>query len=98
MKKGFLDGYKTYDTTNGFGNIQEWVAEFQSRMGVNEAISIIGNDPMIIFGVVNTWEEVLKKFRELAKKYHPDVNEKDTKKEMQKVEAAFVLLKKRFNK
>ena len=23
-KKGFLDGYKTYDTSQGFGSIKDW--------------------------------------------------------------------------
>ena len=43
-KKGFLDGYKTYDTSNGFGDESQWKEAFNQRMGYGEAKTILSND------------------------------------------------------
>lgn len=32
QKKGFADGYKTYDTSNGYGNSSQWQNRFEARM------------------------------------------------------------------
>lgn len=32
MNKGFLDGYKTYDTSGGFGSPLQWTDAFEFRM------------------------------------------------------------------
>jgi hypothetical protein len=42
MKKGFLDGYKTYDTTTGHGGTAEWQKAFSSKMGLDEARLALG--------------------------------------------------------
>jgi hypothetical protein len=44
-KKGFLDGYKTYDTTTGHGTSAEWRKVFAERMGLEEARSSLGLSP-----------------------------------------------------
>jgi hypothetical protein len=37
MKKGFLDGYRTYDASDGHGDAAEWQRLFVERMGLDEA-------------------------------------------------------------
>jgi hypothetical protein len=41
-KRGFLDGYRTYDTSNGHGGATEWRKAFTERMGLDEARSELG--------------------------------------------------------
>lgn len=41
-KKGFLDGYKTYDESAGRGSTTEWRQMFATRMGLEEARSALG--------------------------------------------------------
>ena len=36
-KKDFMGGYKTYDTSNGFGSAKEWRSSFSERMSKEEA-------------------------------------------------------------
>lgn len=95
-KKGFLDGYKTYDTSNGFGNESEWKDAFNQRMGYGEAKTILSNDdPYSILGLVYgaTLSEIKTAYRKLAKIWHPDVNkEYDTTEKMQKIIAAYTIL------
>jgi hypothetical protein len=42
MKKGFLDGYKTYDDSAGRGSVHEWQKTFTERMGLDEARKALG--------------------------------------------------------
>ncbi len=42
MKKGFLDGYKTYDTSTGHGSTAEWQRAFSAKMGLEEARKALG--------------------------------------------------------
>jgi len=42
MKKGFLDGYKTYDEGSGHGSAAEWQQVFARRMGLDEARRTLG--------------------------------------------------------
>jgi hypothetical protein len=43
-KSSFLSGYKTYDTSKGYGNANEWQEAFRARMTSEDAERIIGED------------------------------------------------------
>ena len=76
-KKGFLDGYKTYDTSEGFGNEFEWKKNFNRRMSSDEMANILKNQRMTpaqileITGIY-TFEHVKAQFRKLIMLNHPD--------------------------
>jgi DnaJ-domain-containing protein 1 len=95
-KKGFMDGYKSYDTSNGFGDENQWKDAFNERMGYGEAKVILSNDdPYSILGLAfgATLAEIKKAFRALAMKFHPDKNpDCDTTAKMQKIIAAYTIL------
>ena len=79
MPKGFLDGYKTYDTSKGFGSTKKWKASFNARMNSDEAKEILAAEsdtPHQILGVSNSAskEEIKKAFRALISEWHPDKN------------------------
>lgn len=98
-KRGFLDGYKTYDTSQGFASRREWVNSFRERLGFEKATEVLGEkDPMTLFGLTAsaTWEEIVSTYLKLAMKNHPDKG--GDKVVMQKINAAFEVLKKRFGK
>ncbi|ULT38720.1 hypothetical protein KRR40_26975 [Niabella defluvii] len=40
-KKGFLEGYKTYDTTDGFGHASQWRSAFRERMSKEQATEVL---------------------------------------------------------
>jgi hypothetical protein len=42
MKKGFIDGYKTYDASAGHGSTAEWQKLFAKKMGLDEARQALG--------------------------------------------------------
>jgi hypothetical protein len=75
-KKGFLDGYKTYDTSNGHGSVKEWQSAFESRMNYKvltikeceENKSIID----ILYDCKDA-KELQKTYHKLMMKYHPDI-------------------------
>lgn len=95
-KKGFMDGYKTYDTSNGYGNESEWKQAFNQRMGFDEAKTILSNDdPYSILGILvgATFAEIKKAYRQMAMKWHPDRNPGvNTTEKMQKIIAAYTFL------
>jgi DnaJ-domain-containing protein 1 len=96
-KKGFMDGYKTYNPeVEGYGNEDQWNAAFKHRMGWDEAKTILNNDDAYsILGIVfgSTFAEIKSAFRKMAMKYHPDRNPGvDTTEKMQKIIAAYTLL------
>ena len=95
-KKGFMDGYKSYDTTNGYGDSSQWKQAFNQRMGFDEAKTILSNDdPYSILGLAfnATLAQIKKAFREMAMKWHPDKNPGyDTTEKMQKIIAAYTFL------
>jgi preprotein translocase subunit Sec63 len=67
--------YKTYDTTNGFGNPDEWKTNFNQRMKNEDAELILKErDPYLILGVSrnDTLQFIKKVFRKLALANHPD--------------------------
>lgn len=79
MAKDFMSGYKTYDTSNGFGNRRKWQESFNDRMTSDEATVIMGQQketPEIILGVSSsdTIEQIKSAFKKLIMKWHPDKN------------------------
>lgn len=97
-KKGFLDGYEMYDTSQGFGSAREWRSEFNKRMSKEEAEVILDNDdPYYILGLrrPSTKAEIKSAYKRLAMKWHPDRNPEDAlnaTKMMQKINAAYAYL------
>ena len=85
-KKGFLDGYKTYDPqVEGYGDAASWRSEFKWRMGLDAAREAVGSkSPLaILFGeflptgwsartFADQWTEIKSQYRTLAKQFHPD--------------------------
>jgi DnaJ-class molecular chaperone len=100
LGKGFLDGYKTYDTRNGYGNPKQWRNAFDQRMNPEEAEAVLSaqaQSPHEILGIQAnaTAEEIKKAFRKRIMEWHPDKNQNrtDEAKEMsQKIIAAYSLL------
>ena len=96
-KKGFMDGYKTYNpNVEGYGDDTQWNNAFKYRMGWDEAKTILNNDDAYsILGILvtATLAEIKTAFRKMAMKYHPDKNPNiDTTEKMQKIIAAYTFL------
>jgi DnaJ-class molecular chaperone len=96
-KKGFMDGYKTYDpTVEGYGDATQWKQAFNQRMGYDEAKNILSNeDPYMILEIVigASLAEIKKAYRRMAMLWHPDRNPGvDTTEKMQKIIAAYTFL------
>lgn len=80
MKKGFLDGYKTYDTSQGFGNPKDWQKAFYQRMNVDEAKALLKDQPGSPYSILGvsqeaTEQEIKRAFRQLMMQWHPDKNQ-----------------------
>lgn len=60
-------------------------------MNYNEACKILG------VTTTDTLEDIKKKHKKLARKYHPDINSKDTTKIMQQINLAFEFLSMNYN-
>lgn len=102
-KKGFMDGYRTYDTSKGFGNANEWRAAFNERMGVEQAKEFLGSkDPLGILGlnVGATWDEVEKAYKKMARLHHPDRNigNPEAADMMKQINAAYEILENQYGK
>jgi len=99
-KKGFLDGYKTYDTAHGFGSPKDWRNAFNQRFSTGEAESIISaqeQTPHAILGVSRqaTKAEIKQAFRTLIMEWHPDKNQhrvQEAEERSKKIIAAYSLL------
>lgn len=80
MAKGFLDGYKTYDTNDGYGNARKWRSGFKERMSKEDAEKILSDqdkNPYEILGVLpsDSAATIKKAFRKLISEWHPDLNQ-----------------------
>lgn len=78
-KRGILDGYKTYDTANGFGSADEWQKSFYKRMTGEEAQQIVRDNDQSPFAILeiaanSTLEQIKAAFRKLIMIWHPDKN------------------------
>jgi DnaJ-class molecular chaperone len=77
-KKGFLDGYRTYDPEKeGYGSPEKWRAAFRHRMGVEEARKVFAGKsygPWKVIGVSegSPWGVVKSAYRRLSMACHPD--------------------------
>lgn len=99
-RKGFLDGYKTYDTSNGYGNAKKWRSSFNERFSEKEAENILKYEqqtPYQILGVLPsaTAAEIKKAFRKLISEWHPDFNQhriEEAEEMSKKIIAAYSLL------
>lgn len=70
-----FDRYKTYDDSQGRGNVDQWRSAFNTRMNLDEAKKIVrDNDPLIILGLVEMPDLATLKnvFRKLMMQNHPD--------------------------
>lgn len=98
--RDFLGGYKTYDTSKGFGNPNEWQETFYQRMTGGEARKVLDGSntaPWKILGVAKnaTGKEIKTAFRRLLMKWHPDRNpdKQDEANEMtRKIIAAYTIM------
>jgi hypothetical protein len=105
-KKGFLDGYKTYNpNTEGYGNPDDWRSDFFNRLGIDKAIEVLGkDDPLRILEISNinpTWEEISRNYRKMILRWHPDKNPnnyEESLKMAKQVIAAFEVLEQRYKK
>lgn len=104
-KKGFLEGYKTYDpTVEGYGTPDQWRNVFFERLGIEKAHEILQEeDPLSVLGIASkkpTWNDVLKAFRKKVLEWHPDrnPNNEEALTMSKKVIAAFEILERRYGK
>lgn len=100
-RKGFLDGYKTYEPeAEGYGSPSQWKHAFRKRMSREEATVILDeDDPFALLGLHAKGPvpmSVLKKmYRIQAIKWHPDKNPENIDEataKMQKINAAYDFL------
>jgi DnaJ-domain-containing protein 1 len=74
-KKGFLEGYKTYDTSHGFGSSSQWKSAFEERMN----LGVVKNSDRLqykhivekLFSIKNA-DELKKAYYKLMMIHHPD--------------------------
>jgi len=100
MAKGFLDGYKTYDTRNGFGNAKKWRENMRERMTNEDAEKIMQSQrdsPNTILGIseTSTLAEIKRAFRLKIREWHPDKNHhriKEAEEMSKKIIAAYTIL------
>ena len=105
-KKGFLEGYKTYNPEQeGYGSPFEWREAFFQRFGLDKANELLGQeDPLVVLGITTpnpSWEEITSRFRRLILACHPDRNPDNVEESLEKskkVIAAFEVLEARYNK
>lgn len=79
MPKEFLDGYKTYDTSGGFGHAQKWRSAFYDRLNKQEATKILSESGVTPYTLLEidpeaTQAEIKKAFRKKIWQWHPDKN------------------------
>ena len=77
MARAFMDGYRTYNASDGHGSPDEWREAFSQRMGLDEATRILGDDkPLAVLGLRTgaTRDDIKRAYRREAMKWHPDRN------------------------
>jgi DnaJ-domain-containing protein 1 len=90
--------YKQYDTSNGFGNRDQWRESFHARMGTEEAERIIKDQPETPHSILGvkfgaTIPEIKAAFKKLIMQWHPDRNSSLEAHAMtQKIIAAYTIL------
>ena len=98
--KDIFAKYKTYDTSNGFGNPEEWFNTFKQRFTTEEARKIVENDSIeSLLGITKrnyTFEHAQSCFRKKIMDIHPDRG--GSEEEAKKVLAAWEVLRSRFGK
>jgi hypothetical protein len=100
-KRGFMDGYKTYNPAEqGYGNVESWASAWQQKMGTEEANTILAdNDPLTILGFVSmpTLQELKTRYRKLVLQYrecfHPEAPADQQEKAKGIIAAYTILLK-----
>ncbi|PUZ21580.1 DnaJ domain-containing protein [Chitinophaga costaii] len=101
MKKGFLEGYKTYDTSHGYGSPKAWRDRFKDRMGAEQAADVFKGEPSqapyTILGIQPgaTQAAIKKAFRKCITEWHPDRNShrlEEAEERSKKIIAAYTLL------
>jgi len=96
--KDFMSGYKTYDTSKGYGSRSQWKKAFRERMTTEEARAIIeeqDSSPWSILGLHEsaTQSEIKKAYRDLILQWHPDRCQRPDAEEMtKKIIAAYTIL------
>ena len=97
-KNPFLDNYKTYDDSQGYGTPKEWKKEFFKRMNPDEVFRILNeDDPYSILGINerSTKTEIKKAFYKMAMKWHPDKNPEnktEAEKMMKRINAVYSVI------
>ncbi len=99
-KKGFLDGYQTYDTSKGFGSSKKWEQSFKARMSKEDAVRILNdveNSPHAILEIPleSTPEMIKKAYRRQISEWHPDRNPHrltEAEEQSRKIIAAYTVL------
>lgn len=77
MKKRVLDGYKTYDTTNGYGHAGKWKNAFEQRMSKEEAGAVLKQTAANkVLGVTDqaSASDIKSAFRKKIVEWRPDRN------------------------
>lgn len=79
-KKGFLDGYPTYNTSDGYGNASKWREAFRQRFTKEQATEILQQQPETPYSILGvtadaTPKAIKKAFRRLITEWHPDKNQ-----------------------
>ncbi len=102
VKRGFMDGYRTYDAEReGYGSSWLWRESFRERMGMDEAREVLQDTgPLAVLELPTgaTWNEIKRAYRALTMKFHPDhcnvrgISEAEATERMKEINAAFTLL------
>ena len=100
MKKGFLDGYESYNTSNGFGNPRQWKDAFRQRMSKDDAEKTLKEQQETPYEILQistgaNQTEIKAAFRKLIFEWHPDKNQhriQEAEEKSKKIIAAYSLL------
>lgn len=103
MARPFMDGYRTYDTSRGFGTARQWRGAFNATMGGEEAARIVNagtRTPYDILGIDRTASlaQVKDAYRAQALACHPDrcavhgLTEAEATEQFKAVLAAYTIL------